>query len=163
MATFTNARKDRLIHERVHDPYKSSRKPPEPRVCPTCHAVFKGGRWQWAESRPMDSHEELCQACKRVRDNYPAGLVRLSGNLVKTHRAELLNLVRNQEKNERALHPLHRVIKIEEHADEVTVSTTDIHLPKRIGEALHRAYKGRLDLAYEKESCFVRASWTSNM
>jgi hypothetical protein len=42
------------------------------------------------------------------------------------------------------------------------ISTTDIHLPKRIGEALHRAYKGELELNYEKQNCFVRVNWISN-
>jgi hypothetical protein len=28
------ARRDRLIHERVHDPYKTPHKLPEPTVCP---------------------------------------------------------------------------------------------------------------------------------
>lgn len=159
---FTESRKDRLIHERVHDPYKTSYKPPEPSVCPVCHAVFQGGRWQWLQSWPADSHKEICQACRRIRDNYPAGLVTMNGDFVKTHRVEVLSLVRNEEKAERDEHPLHRIIAVEERAGEVVVSTTDIHLPRRIGEALRRAYKGRLDLHYEKESCFVRVNWTSN-
>ena len=157
----TESRKDRRIQERVHDPYKQTRKPLEPSVCPMCKAVFKGGRWQWLESWPAEAHQEICQACQRIRDNYPAGLVTLKGEFARTNRAEVLNLARNQEEQECALHPLHRIIKIEERADEVVVTTTDIHLPKRIGEALHRAYKGRLDLYYEKESCFIRVNWTA--
>ena len=41
--------------------------------CPACNAVFKDGRWQWAESWPADAHKETCQACHRTKDNYPAG------------------------------------------------------------------------------------------
>lgn len=163
MSTFvTEPRKDRLIHERVHDPYKTRHKPPEPSVCPVCHTVFKGGRWQWLESWPTDSHKEICQACRRIRDNYPAGLVTMNGDFVKTHRVEVLRLARNEEKAERDQHPLHRIIQVEERPGGVVVSTTDIHLPRRIGEALRRAYKGRLELHYEKESCLVRVNWTSN-
>jgi hypothetical protein len=162
MTTFvSDSRKDRLIHERVHDPYKTKRKSREPTVCPVCHAVFKGGRWQWLPSWPAESCEEVCQACQRIRDNYPAGLVTMSGDFVKTHREEVLTLARNHEQGERALHPLHRIIKVEERPEEVTVTTTDIHLPKRIGEALHHAYKGQLKVQYEKESCFVRVNWFS--
>src|SRR5258708_14721838 len=139
---FAGARKDRAIQEHVHDPYFKRRKPPEPSVCPVCHAVFKNGRWQWLNSWRMNANEEICQACCRIRDNYPAGLITLSGEFVRTHKAQALNLVRNLEKLERALHPLHRIIKIEEHRGDVIVSTTDIHLPKRIGEALHHACKG---------------------
>ena len=161
-ALMTASRKDRLIHERVHDPYKITRKPREPSFCPVCHAVFKGGRWQWLESWPADSHREICQACRRIRDGYPAGTVTLSGDFVKTHQTEVLNLARNQEKGERAQHPLHRILKVEARPGRVVISTTDLHLPKRIGEALHHAYKGRLQLNYERETCFVRVNWTSN-
>jgi hypothetical protein len=161
MTTYVaEARKNRLIHEHNHDPYKTTRKPAEPTVCPVCHAVFKGGRWQWLPSWPTDSHEEICQACQRIRDDYPAGVVTMSGDFVDTHRAEILNLARNHEQGERALHPLHRIIKVQERPAELTVSTTDIHLPKRIGEALHHAYKGRLQVHYDKETCFVRVNWS---
>lgn len=160
--SLTASRKDRLIREHNHDPYKQTRKPPEPTVCPGCNAVFKGGRWQWLESWPSDSHQETCQACQRIRDNYPAGIVTMSGEFVNSHRAEILNLARNREKGECAQHPLHRIIRIEEHPNEVVVSTTDIHLPRRIGQALHQAYKGRLELQYNLESCFVRVRWTAN-
>lgn len=163
MTTSCNgSRKDRLIHERVHDPYKTAQKPAEPSVCPKCNAVFKGGRWQWLESWPTEAHKVICQACRRIRDNYPAGLITMSGEFVKANETEVLNLARNEEKAERELHPLHRIIKVEKRAAAVVVSTTDIHLPKRIGQALRRAYKGRLEVHYEKASCFVLANWVSN-
>lgn len=157
----TESRKNRLIQERVHDPYGTRRKLPKQSLCPICKAVFKAGRWQWMESWPVDAPRQICQACQRVRDNYPAGLLTLKGDFVKTHKAEVLNLARNREKRERAQHPLHRIIKIEAQPGKVVVTTTDIHLPKMIGEALRRAYKGKLDLNYGKESCFVRVNWTS--
>ena len=94
---FTESRKDRLIHERIHDPYKATCKPAEPSVCPVCNAVFKDGRWQWLESWPVDSHQVICQACQRIRDNYPAGLVTMSGDFIKTHKQEVLNLARQHE------------------------------------------------------------------
>jgi hypothetical protein len=125
---FTESRKDRLIHERIHDPYKATCKPAEPSVCPVCNAVFKDGRWQWLESWPVDSHQVICQACQRIRDNYPAGLVTMSGDFIKTHKQEVLNLARQHEQGERAQHPLHRILNIEEHPYTLVVATTDIHL-----------------------------------
>jgi hypothetical protein len=44
-------RRDRLIREHVHDPYKTRLKLPEPTVCPQCGAVFNEGRWHWAPAR----------------------------------------------------------------------------------------------------------------
>jgi len=156
------SRKDRLIHERNHDPYKTTRKPSGSSVCPACNAVYKDGHWQWMESWPLDAPREICQACQRIRDNYPAGYVSMSGEFARTHREEVVNLARNHEQGERARHPLHRIIRVEEHPDTVVVTTTDIHLPKRIGQALQRAYKGSLDVHYDLEGCFVRVNWSSN-
>ena len=153
-------RMDRLIHERVHDPYKTKSKLPEPTVCPNCYAVFKEGRWQWADSWPIDAHKQTCQACHRANDGYPAGIVTVSGSFAVSHRTEILNLARHQEQQENREHPLHRIMEIEERPDSIVIKTTDIHLPHAIGEALHRAYKGSLDLRYTEESYFVDVKWS---
>ncbi|HZI30830.1 MAG TPA: BCAM0308 family protein [Candidatus Binatia bacterium] len=156
------SRKDRLIHERNHDPYKTTRKPGGSTVCPVCNAVFKDGHWQWLDSWPLTAPREICQACQRIRDNYPAGSITMTGGFARTHKLEVLNLARNKEQGERARHPLHRIMRIEERPDATVVTTTDIHLPKRIGQALQRAYKGSLDINYDVEGCFVRVRWTSH-
>ena len=153
-------RRNRLIHERVHDPYKEQEKPAEPSVCPECKAVFRQGRWQWAESWPVDSQRVLCQACRRIRDDYPAGEVVLTGGFLPAHRDEILGLVRHQEREEKAEHVLNRIMRIEETARRMLILTTDIHLPRRIGEALHHALKGQLTLNYDKEGCFLRVEWS---
>jgi len=153
-------RADRLIREHVHDPYKTRLKLPEPTVCPECGAVFHKGRWQWAEITPIDAHEEMCQACHRTRDKYPAGTLTLTGGFVKDHKDEILHLARNQEELEKGEHPLHRIMDIEEKPGQIVVNTTDIHLPRRIGEAVHKAYQGDLDFRYEEEAYFLRVNWT---
>ena len=152
-------RRDRLIHEAVHDPYRPGRKPAEPSVCPVCSAVFHNGRWQWTDAWPAHAHQTLCQACRRVRDGYPAGVITLRGGFVHGHKAEVLNLVRRQEQEEKAEHPLHRVMTITENPAAITINTTDVHLPRRIGEALRRAFKGSLNLQFEDDACFVRVNW----
>ena len=154
------SRRDRLVREHIHDPYKTKSKYPEPTVCPVCNAVYRDGRWQWADSWPADSRQALCQACQRTKDNYPAGVVTLRGGFAMRHKAEILNLARNLEAEERAQHPLHRIMKSEELPNSIVLSTTDIHLPRRIGDALHNAYKGELELGYSLESCFLRVNWT---
>jgi len=152
------ARKDRLIREQVHDTYKSKRKLPEPTVCPTCRAVFRDGRWQWA-SPPAGAHAHTCPACQRIHDKYPAGSVHLSGGFFAAHRQEILNLARNEETRAQADHPLKRIMAIEEQSDGVLITTTDPHLARAIGEALHRACNGEMDLQYAEESSAVRISW----
>jgi NMD protein affecting ribosome stability and mRNA decay len=157
--TNSGPRRDRFIREYVHDPYQTPSKLPEPTVCPACGAVYQGGRWQWAASPPADSDQHVCQACRRIRDSYPAGSVRLSGGFVKEHREELVHLARNNESIENRDHPLNRIIKIEEYPDSIIITTTDIHLPRRIAEAVRQAYKGDLELSYDEEGYFVRAEW----
>ena len=159
MAESMAGRRDRLIHERVHDPYKSRHKPPEPSVCKVCHAVFRGGRWQRAEAWPLAAHQTLCQACQRTRDDYPAGVITLTGGFVSAHKDEILGLVRHHEQEENAEHVLHRIMRVEEGAARLVILTTDLHLPRRIGEALRRAFKGELHLQYGDEGCFLRVNW----
>jgi hypothetical protein len=152
-------RRDRLIQERVHDPYQSRVKLREPTVCPQCAAVYQDGRWQWSEP-PAPAYQELCPACHRSNDRYPAGTVTVSGSFVAAHKDEILGLARHQEQLEKGLHPMNRIMAIEEQAETILITTTDIHLPRRIGEALHRAYEGDLDFHYDEESYLIRVSWT---
>ena len=151
-------RKDRLIREEVHDPYKARLKLAEPSVCSQCGAVFQKGRWAWT-SPPPDAQQALCQACRRINDGYPAGEVTLSGGFLRQHRQEILNLARNQEQQEKSERPLHRIMAIEDGQDGVLIKTTDIHLPRRIGEAVHSAYEGELDYRYNEDTYFIRVSW----
>ncbi|MBE9504416.1 MAG: ATPase [Proteobacteria bacterium] len=151
-------RTDRLIHEHVHDPYRKRKKIQEPSVCSECSAVYNRGRWIWGD-RPDNAHEETCPACERVKDNYPAGILNLSGEFFGDHREEIINLIRNEEEKEKGEHPLHRIITVEDDDKGTEITTTDIHLPRRIGEALRSAYGGDLDYHYEEESYFLRVNW----
>lgn len=134
-------------------------KPVDPSICPQCGAVYVGGRWRWGPP-PADAGELLCQACHRINDRYPAGEVHVSGAFRALHKEEIIRLVRNEENLEVAQHPLHRILSIDDREDETIITTTDIHLPRRIGRALRNAYKGALDVHYDEEGYFIRARWT---
>ena len=150
--------RDRIFDAKRHDPYQVAGKYAEPTRCSSCGAVFHHGRWQWASTLP-GSHVVLCPACQRIRDKLPAGVVTLEGLFVAAHRTELVQLVRNVAEREREEHPLNRIMQIDEGADRVQVSTTDIHSPQRIGEALKRAYDGELKLQYAEDEYMVRVHW----
>lgn len=156
---FQPVRRDRLIQENRDDPYQARHKPTEPTVCPTCGAVFHEGRWQWL-ARPAQAHEELCPACRRTQEEMPAGYVSVTGDFFNAHRDELLQLVKNEEAREKGEHPLKRIMKIEDEDGGVQVTTTDIHLARRIGDALHGAYQGELEYHYNENEHLLRVVWT---
>lgn len=144
----------------VDDPYIARHKASGPTVCPQCGSVFHEGRWRWGPA-PKDASEAICPACHRAKDEYPAGIVTLHSGVVQAKHDEIMSLIYHQEALEKAEHPLNRIIAIEEtSADTLTITTTDIHLPRRIGQAIERAYHGRLALHYDEDSYFVRVDWS---
>jgi hypothetical protein len=113
------------------------------------------------ELPPAGAHEELCQACHRINDEYPAGIVTLEGPAVKEHGEEIVNLARNLEQAEKQEHPLNRIIAIDkERPDKLVITTTDVHLPRRIGTAIHHAFHGDLKLHLDEDDYFIRVDWT---
>jgi NMD protein affecting ribosome stability and mRNA decay len=140
------------------DPYRAAAKPPEPTVCPQCHATFNAGRWSW-DKAPEDAYEHLCPACQRIHDHFPAGYVTIKGEFFKEHRDEIVHLIENHAKGERERRPLQRIMGMEETREGFEVTTTDSHLARGIAEALHDAYKGDLKLRYSRDENLVRATW----
>jgi hypothetical protein len=79
---------------------------------------------------------------------------------VRDHRTELTELARNLEKKEKAEHALERIMDIVDEDGGVLITTTDIHLAHGIGEALHHAYKGKLESHYSPEEKLLRVRWS---
>ena len=151
-------RREELRDELVHDSYKSKRKLPEPTCCPECGAVYQGGRWGWGTAA-AGVNAVLCPACHRIHDRFPAGYVTLKGAFFATHRDEVLHLARNREAHEKAEHPLERIMAIQDIEDGALITTTDTHLARDIGEAVHAAYRGELEYHYNKEENLLRVQW----
>jgi hypothetical protein len=151
--------KSHLVAEHRHDPYEPRGKLAEPSVCPQCSAVYESGRWQWRDTVPADAREHLCAACRRIREKLPAGEVVLSGAFAVAHADEIVNLVRNIEKREQHEHPLQRIMDLDRSDDRIVVTTTDIHLPRKIAHAVEAAYKGELETHYDEAAYFARFNW----
>jgi hypothetical protein len=148
----------RLTEER-HDPYRSETKLRGPVCCSQCGATYLRGRWRWERLRPAPPATATCPACRRINDRYPAGELHLTGDFVLAHADEIVNLIRNVEKNESADHALHRIIDLKRSGAEITVTTTDLHLPRRIGHALEDAWHGTLDTHYDEAGYFTLVKW----
>ena len=154
----SHGRKDRLIKEKLHNVYREGDKSLGPTVCTECGALYISGRWSWEEP-PERANKTICPACRRIADRFPAGHVELKGSFFSEHRAQILNLVRNVEDREKAERPLERIMSIEDGRDHTLVTTTGIHVARRIGEALSRAYKGELSYQYADAEKRIRVYW----
>jgi hypothetical protein len=135
------AKRPELLQERVHDTYRNLARPKGSLVCNGCGAVFEAGRWRWGDA-PANAHRGTCPACRRIEDNYPAGVVEIGGATLD----EVTAIARNTETRERPEHPLERIIVIQERDGHITIDTTGTHLARRIGKALHRALGGDLEI-----------------
>lgn len=153
-----HGRRDRLLKEKRHDTYKEGKKWPEPTACTKCNSVYLEGRWTWYEP-PVNANRVICPACQRIIDGYPAGTLTLSGDFFGIHRDEMLNLINNEEKLEKGEHPLERIMKIVREDDHVLITTTGIHIARRIGEAISRAYQGDLSFTYGDGEKTIRILW----
>jgi hypothetical protein len=146
----------RILDASRHDPYEPRGKPSTTH-CTTCGAVFRAGRWHW-NAEPA-GEPGTCPACRRIAERMPAGRLSLHGPYVEAHRDELVNIVRHEGKLENAEHPMHRLMDVQAKGDAVEVTTTDIHLPRRIGTALERAHDGELAIDFSEDAYEIRVAW----
>jgi NMD protein affecting ribosome stability and mRNA decay len=145
----------RAQRDHIIDPYQAQQKLQEPSECRQCGAVYHHGRWQWG-TRPEGAHEVLCPACRRINERLPAGIVTVRGDLGVRHRDEIIALARHAEAAEKPEHPMNRIIAAEQTEEGLVITTTDIHLPRRIGEAVKDARHAKLDIHFDEERYFVR-------
>jgi len=111
------------------------------------------------EKTPPNANKMVCPACRRIEYKYEGGIVYLSGEFLKEHREEILNLIKNVAEEEMAYRPLERIIEIKEDNDNIVITTTYEHLARRLGEAVHKAYKGSLKLEYPGGQKYIRVFW----
>ncbi len=151
-------RKDRLIQERRKDVYLGTSTLPAESICTSCGAMFINGRWSWKEM-VNPAKKTVCPACRRISDNYPAGYVEIKGSFYSGHEKEISNLIKNTEKLEKMKHPLERIMKIKLNKNNATLTTTGIHIARRIGEALARSYQGNFFFQYGEGEKSIRVYW----
>jgi hypothetical protein len=147
------------------DHYLPTRAPRRPLICPGCHAVSKGKRWELDEKayalhvRRGTAESRRCPACRKIRDRYQGGQVTLRGPYLDGHRDEVLRVVANEEKRARGLNPLHRIVSIGEEGGVIEIGTTDEKLAQRIGRELRKACGGTVTYRWSHNDKFVRVQW----
>jgi len=128
-------------------------------ACPQCGARFRNGRWTWPKAKTGEFRQQVCPACQRLNDHYPAGELLISGNFLTAHRSEILATANHVAEKEKDEHPLNRIMAIEGAGDSITIFTTDVHLPHRIAHALQDAWGGSFSTHYDREGYFARVHW----
>ncbi|UCD36110.1 MAG: hypothetical protein JSU90_04575 [Nitrospiraceae bacterium] len=135
-------------------------------VCKKCHSVFSNKRWSIDEDLYREKADQkgtskvLCPACRKVKDNFPGGIVTLRGEFLAEHKDEILNLIRNEEDRARGFNPLERIMAIKEQDEEMEITTTNEKLAQRIGKSLQRAYQGRVHYKWSHDTKLLRAEWS---
>lgn len=131
-----------LRHRRprgTRNPPRAGRaKPADALVC-SCGLYQHRGIWYVGHPPLGTLRAGTCPACERVQSGTVAGRVRIPPRLVGSLE-ELVGLVRNCERVERADHPLERLIEIRKDLAGLLVTTTGPHLARRIAGRLGRLF-----------------------
>jgi hypothetical protein len=161
MDKYQQSQKNKLFNPSRHDPTLSPRSGGTA-LCPRCSVLYQAGSWAWQTpqtSLPADVRSVVCPACQRIEDKNPAGTLTLSGEFLKAHHDEIINLIHNTEALEKAEHAMERLLDVTTQDGVVQVTTTGIHLANRIGHALDSAYKGQTKYHYDDEQTHVSIHW----
>jgi hypothetical protein len=151
--------------QNYHDPYIPDTHLVEGTRCSECGAIYHNQHWTLDEaivtrlSIDREQPEQVCPACRKVRDQDPGGVVTLSGPFWSDHRDEILNLIQNEEKRAMATNPLERLIDISSEGENLVIRTTNEKLAQRLGRALHRAYNGEVEYKWSEDNKLARVSW----
>jgi hypothetical protein len=150
------------LQERNHDPYRAQVKLKGLARCTGCGANYVNGHWRWQAVLPPARAATVCPACRRIQDRYPAGEVAVSGSFVAAHGKEIEALIHHTVDKESKEHPLHRIMELKRRKGTIRITTTDVHLPHRIGHALKDAWGGALATHYDDHGYYARVSWERN-
>ena len=148
------------------DPYLPKGASKKITVCEGCHAVYKKKRWYAdphlyiAAVKISDTAVAVCPACLKIRDNFPGGIVTLTGDYVLLHKQELLNLIKNEEARARGFNPLERVMSVKETGyGGMVISTTNEKMAQRIGRAIRKAFSGKVTYQWSHDNELASVDW----
>jgi hypothetical protein len=153
------ARLDRLLQQDVHDPYFVKQKYQDPSVCEKCSVLFRNGAFEWVTPIPPHAARIICPACRRIADKFEGGIVTLEGSFLSQHKPDILNTITNAARAEQALRPLERIISLTDQGTRIEILTTYEHIARRIGDAIHKAFKGELTVQYPEGEKYARIFW----
>lgn len=149
----------------TRDPYMLKGSISEAALCRRCHATYQNKRWYLSKdsydkkAKLKDIKIILCPACRKIKDSFPGGIVKLKGNFLREHEEEIMNLIRNEELRAMGFNPLERIIEILHTREGIEVKTTNEKLAQRITRRLERAYHGKVEYKWSSGTKLLRAEW----
>lgn len=164
MKRYNTAYKKRVDVER--DMYLPRWSPQGLLYCRGCGAVYYRRRWILTPPDEIRDRVEFgpdvrsifCPACRKIRDRYPSGELRLIG-VSPQERKELFRLLRNEEERAREKNPLERIMRVQTNGSTWTVETTTEKLAQRLGRCLEKARGGKVNYSWSHNNKFVRVFW----
>ncbi len=147
------------------DPYIDRHSLEETTVCKRCASVYTSGRWYLKDQAPekaahkVSRADTICPACRKVRDRMPGGILKITGDFVRFHQEEIMNLIRNETNKAQTVNPLERIMALGPIANGIEITTTNEKLAQRIGRALHKAYSGHVEYKWSEDTKLVRVNW----
>lgn len=152
----------------ARDDPRTQEAPSEPIVCAGCGAVYVHKRWSRSPQarlrssragRPIDVR--ICGACRRGQSGVPHGFLHVDGEFVRTHRNDIVRLLKNEAVRAAEDNPLGRIIAWHEsgHPDDVLLTTTTEHLAIRLGRALEKAFDGKVLYGFSHVNKLAHVWW----
>jgi len=151
---------------RTEDPYQPE-EGQEASLCPTCRALYRNKRWSFDEklaaklAGTAKVKEVTCPTCRKIKDNYPEGILTLSGDFLKERKDEIIARLKKEAERVSGRSVADRIISLKEEAkDRLVVETTSEKMAQHLGRAVYKAYKGDLDFRWGEMNKFVRVYWS---
>ena len=144
------------------DTYLPRRSPKEVLHCSGCGAFYHRRRWTLKLPSdlipPVSARPIYCPACAKAKDRRASGELHLVG-LGASDRAEVLRIIRNEEKRAREKNPLERIMRLEASDGDWKAQTTTEKLAQRLGRAVRKARGGKVAYKWSHNNKFVRVVW----
>jgi hypothetical protein len=156
---YTTIYKKRVLERDMYLPKLS---PKEIIRCSGCGAFYHRRHWTLTAppgfENPVHAHPVYCLACRKTKERYPGGELRLLG-IEAGERREMFRILRNEEEQARRKNPLERIMRLEYGNGNWRVETTTEKLAQRLGRSIRKARGGKLQYKWGHKNKFVRVLW----
>ncbi|MHB8894033.1 MAG: BCAM0308 family protein [Candidatus Geothermincolia bacterium] len=136
------------------------------KLCPKCGAIWDGERWVPEPDEALRKEfekkhhcAELCPGDLRIEKKQVEGIVTLKGKFLASHKLEINNLVGRVARDARKRNVAARILQSVEDDDTLVLETTDEHLAEKMGKEVEKAFKGALEIKWQKKDTFARVNW----